>query len=149
MAQFFEMDPGTYVASQLVEEDFAEVAAKGFRSVVNNRPDGEAAGQLANADAEAAARRNGLEFRFMPVSCLNVTDDDKVEAFARLMRELPGPILFYCRSGTRCATLWTQVAATRSGTDYALARALSAGFDLEMLRDDIDERAAKFVGQAA
>lgn len=149
MAQFFEMDPGTYVASQLVEEDFAEVAAKGFRSVVNNRPDGEAAGQLANVDAEAAARRNGLEFRFMPVSCLNVTDDDKVEAFDRLMRELPGPILFYCRSGTRCATLWTQVAATRSGTDYALARALSAGFDLEMLRDDIDERAAKVVGQAA
>lgn len=149
MAQLIQMDARTYVAPQLVEEDFAELAAKGFRSVVNNRPDGEAPGQLTNADAEAAARRHGLEFRYMPVSCLDVTDDDKIEAFARLMIELPGPVVFYCRSGTRCATLWTQVEAFRSGTDRALAAALRAGFDLEMLRDDINERAEKIVGQAA
>ncbi len=149
MAQLIQIDARTFVAPQLTESDFAELAAKGFRSVVNNRPDGEAPGQFANAEAEIAARRNGLEFRHLPVSCMDVTEDDKVDAFARLLAELPGPIVFYCKSGTRCATLWTQVEALNSGADRALALAAQAGFDLEMLRDDIEERAARRMEEAA
>ena len=40
MAKIIQLEPDVAVAPQLVEADFAEIAARGFRSVVNNRPDG-------------------------------------------------------------------------------------------------------------
>lgn len=141
MVKIVQLEPDIAVAPQLGEADFAEIAALGFRAVVNNRPDGEAADQLPNAQAEAAARRHGLAYRYQPVRNLNVTDDDVVEAFARLADELPGPVLFYCRSGTRCTTLWTQAAAPRLGIDRALATARAAGYDLDFLRETLAGRA--------
>ncbi len=140
MVNIIQLEPDIAVAPQLVEADFAEIAARGFRSVVNNRPDGEAPNQLANAQAEVAAHRHGLEFRYQPVRNINVTDDDVVGTFARLMDNLPGPILFYCRTGTRCATLWTQAAAGRLGVDEALAVAHNVGYDLDFLRDTLATR---------
>lgn len=141
MAKIAQLDAKVSVSPQLVESDFAELAARGFRSVVNNRPDGEAPDQLPNAQAEAAARRQGLEFRHQPVPNPRVTDDDVVAGFAKLMDELPGPILFYCRSGTRCTTLWTQAMAGRIGIEPALAAARNAGYNLDALRDLLKERA--------
>jgi uncharacterized protein (TIGR01244 family) len=140
VAKIIQLEPNVAVAPQLVEADFAEIAARGFRSVVNNRPDGEAPGQLPSADAEAAARSHGLTFQYQPVKNGNVTDDDVVDDFARLMDELPRPILFYCRTGTRCTILWTQVAAPRLGVDAALSIAQDAGYELDVLRDTLLER---------
>ena len=140
MAKIIQLEPDVAVAPQLVEADFAEIAARGFRSVVNNRPDGEAPDQLPNAQAEAAARRHGLAFHYQPVRNGNVTDDDVVDTFARLMDELPGPILFYCRTGTRCTILWTQAAAPRVGVDEVLSVAHGAGYELDFLRDTLVER---------
>jgi sulfide:quinone oxidoreductase len=57
VAKFVKLDPQVSVSPQLVAADFAEAAARGFRSVVNNRPDGEAADQLPNAEAAALAQR--------------------------------------------------------------------------------------------
>jgi uncharacterized protein (TIGR01244 family) len=141
MARIIRLEDNVSVAPQLVTADFAEIAAQGFASVVNNRPDGEVPGQLPNAAAEAAARRAGLAFRYLPVRNPNVTDDDVVDAFAAALDELPGPILFYCRSGTRCTTLWAQVAAERLGIDRTLEIAAAAGYDLEVLRDHLAHRA--------
>lgn len=140
MVDIIQLEPDIAVAPQLVEADFAEIAARGFRSVVNNRPDGEAPDQLPNAQAEAAARRHGLAFRYQPVKNGNVTDDDVVNTFSRLMDELPGPILFYCRTGTRCTILWTQAAAPRLGVDEVLSVAHNAGYELDFLRDTLAER---------
>jgi sulfide:quinone oxidoreductase len=140
MVNIVQLAPDIAVAPQLVEADFADIAARGFRSVVNNRPEGETPDQLPNAQAEAAAHRHGLEFRYQPVRNINVTDDDVVETFARLMENLPGPILFYCRTGTRCTILWTQAAAGRLGVDETLAVAHNAGYDLDFLRDTLADR---------
>ena len=138
--KIIQLEPGIAVAPQLVEADFAEIVDLGFRSVVNNRPDGEAPDQLPSAQAEAAAHRHGLTYRYQPVKNVNVLDDDVVADFARLMDELAGPTLFYCRSGTRCTTLWTQVAASRQGIDEALTVARDAGYDLDFLREMLSER---------
>jgi sulfide:quinone oxidoreductase len=116
--------------------------------VVSNRPDGEAPDQLPPGTARAAARLNGLTFSYPPVKNLNVTDDDVVDAFTRLIDELPRPILFYCRSGTRCTELWSQASAGRLGIDAVLAAAARARYDLEFLRETIDERAEMVVGTA-
>jgi uncharacterized protein (TIGR01244 family) len=140
MLRIIPLEPDIAVAPQLTEADFAEIAARGFRSVVDSRPDGEASGQLASAAAAAAARRQGLAFRYQPVRSINVTDDDAVGAFAQSMDDLPGPILFYCGTGMRCATLWTQAAAPRLGADAALAVARKVGFELDFLRETLTGR---------
>jgi sulfide:quinone oxidoreductase len=140
MAQLIQLEDDVFVAPQLVEDDFAEVATRGFRSVVNNRPDGEAADQLPTEQAESAARRLGLEFHYQPVANLNVTDDDIVDAFAELLDALPRPVLFYCRTGTRCSILWAQSAVARLGVEKTLEIVTAAGYDLEPLREQLEER---------
>ncbi len=138
--KIIQLEDHIAAAGQLKESDFALLAALGFRSVVNNRPDGEAADQLPDATARAAAARHGLNYRYQPVANANVTDDDVVGEFTRAMDELPGPVLFYCRTGNRCTALWVQAAAPRLGIAPALATAMQAGFDLEILRETIEER---------
>ena len=118
----------------------ALAAARGFRSVVAIRPEGEAPDQLPQASAAQVAERNGLAFRYLPVSGLDAIDEDTVISFARLMDELPGPILFYCGTGTRCAVLWSQAAASRLGVDAVLRAARKAGFKFDFLRDTLEER---------
>lgn len=86
----------------------AEAARAGFRSVVNNRPDFEhGPNQPTHAEIEAAARAAGLEYRFLPVGGGYQTPEE-VEAFARLLNELPRPLLAFCRSGNRSANLYLQ-----------------------------------------
>ncbi len=147
MARIAQLESDVFVAWQLVESDFATLAAQGFRSVVNNRPDGETPGQLPSAQAQAAARRHGLQFRYQPVDGLTVTDDDVVDAFARTLAELPRPILFYCRSGTRCSMVWSQAMVGGLGVETVLQSAARAGYDLEDLREDLIDRAKRVEDQ--
>jgi uncharacterized protein (TIGR01244 family) len=103
--------PDVCVAPQLDPAAMAEVARAGFRSVVNNRPDFEGgAGQPTSAAVEAAARAAGLEYRYVPVQSAYQTPEQVAE-FARVMEELPRPVLLYCRSGSRSARLYQQAQA--------------------------------------
>lgn len=143
MEKIVELEEGVFVASQLVEDDFARISARGLRAVVANRPDGEASGQLSHEEAEAAARRHGLEFRYHPVPSFNVTDDEEVEAFARAITELEGPVLFYCRTGNRSTILWALASVERLGVSATLAIAKRAGYDLDNVRMFLEERAGR------
>ncbi len=140
MVDIKQLEPEVAVARQLIEADFAALAERGFRAVVAVRPDGEAADQLPQAQAAEAAARHGLAFRYHPVTGAKVTEHDSVEIFARLMDDLPGPVLFYCGTGTRCTVLWTQAAAPRLGADAVLAAARDAGHDLDFLHDTLVAR---------
>ena len=140
MTTIAELEKGVFVASQLSESDFALLPAIGIRSVVANRPDGEADDQLPHPAAQAAARRNGLQFRYQPVESVETTDDSVVADFARLMGELEGPVLFYCRTGNRSSLLWAQAAANRLGVDSVIAAAAKIGCDFEPIRDIIEDR---------
>ena len=100
------------VAPQLWPEAMAEAARLGFRSVVNNRPDFEhGPDQPTNAAIEAAARAAGLEYRFLPVNGAYQTPE-QIAAFARLLDELPRPLLLFCRSGARSTRLYMAAKAT-------------------------------------
>jgi uncharacterized protein (TIGR01244 family) len=95
-----------YVAPQLTPEAMAEAARAGFRSVVNNRPDFEAgATQPTSAAIEAAAGAAGLAYRYLPVSPAYQSPEDAA-AMARLLAELPRPVLLFCRSGARSTRLY-------------------------------------------
>ncbi len=103
---FTQLNEQFAVAPQLAPADMAAVAAAGFKSVINNRPDGEGGPeQPANADIEAAARAAGLEYRYQPVNGRNIQPQD-VDDFAELIDTLPQPVLAFCRTGTRSGVLW-------------------------------------------
>jgi uncharacterized protein (TIGR01244 family) len=105
--------PDVCVAPQLTPTSMAEAARAGFRSVINNRPDFEyGPDQPTHAAIEAAARAAGLEYRFLPVNPAFQTPEE-VEAFARLLDELPRPILAFCRSGNRSSNLYAQATLLR------------------------------------
>lgn len=94
------------VAPQLNPAAMAELARLGFRSVVNNRPDFEhGPDQPTNAAIEEAARAAGLEYRFLPVNGAYQTPEE-IAAFARLLAELPKPMVAFCRSGARSTKLF-------------------------------------------
>ena len=97
---------GAYsVAPQIAREDVREIAARGFRSIMCNRPDGESPDQTDVAEIRAAAEAEGLAFAFVPVVSGQIGGED-VAAFRAALADLPAPVLAYCRSGARCQNLW-------------------------------------------
>ncbi len=95
------------VAPQLTPDAMAEAAQAGFKSVVNNRPDFEhGPDQPSSAQIEAAARAAGLEYRYLPVDSAYQSPDE-IAAMAKLLAELPRPLLMFCRSGARSTRLYT------------------------------------------
>lgn len=100
-----EITPDYSVAPQIRPEDIPEIKARGFRSIMCNRPDGEAPDQPSFAEIEAAAKAEGLPIAFVPVVSGQITDED-VERFRAAMAELPEPVFAYCRSGGRCQSLF-------------------------------------------
>lgn len=117
------------VRPQVTAADVAGIAAAGFRAIVCNRPDGEGADQPGFEEIEAAARAAGLEARYLPVVSGKVRDEDAA-VFGAALAELPRPILAYCRTGTRSATLWALSEAGRRPLPDILARAKAAGYDM-------------------
>lgn len=124
------LSPALSVAAQISTADVAAIRAAGFRSLVCHRPDGEASDQPSFREIEQAALDAGLHVRYQPVESGKVTDEQAVE-FGRMMKELPGPVFAYCRTGTRSATLWAlSVAGQMSVTDI-VETAGKAGYDLK------------------
>lgn len=122
------LDQTTFVAvRQLTVGDVDEAAAQGIRMIVNNRPDGEEPGQPSSVEIEAAARAAGLDYRHIPVA--GTFPPEQVEAMAQALGE--GPVLAFCRSGTRSTFLWALARSARgTPADESVAAAAAAGFDL-------------------
>lgn len=117
------------VAPQISVADVAEARAQGFRAIVCNRPDAEAPDQPGFTEIEAAARAAGMEARYIPVTPGLVRDTD-AEAMGAALRDLPGPVLAYCRTGTRSATLWSLAEARTRPLPEILAATKAAGYDM-------------------
>jgi sulfide:quinone oxidoreductase len=107
--------------------------AREFRTIVNARPDAEESGQPSSAEIEQAARRLGLEYVHIPVVPGQITDE-QVAAFAEALDAKPGPVLAFCKSGTRAASLWALSRAGEHGADAVMDAAAKAGFDLQGLK---------------
>lgn len=133
--------PGFAVTGELSADDFARIAALGFRSIINNRPDREAPDQLGSAREAALARSAGLDYAFVPASKLELFSDVVVEPMQQALAALPAPILAHCKSGQRSAIAWAAASARSAPVDVVLAQLTAAGFDLDFLRDDLDAQA--------
>ena len=129
------------VSPQISVADVAEAAAQGFKAIVCNRPDGESADQIAFGEIEAAAKAKGLEIVWQPVISGQMSDEEG-RKFGEIVDGLPGPVLAYCRSGTRCIMLWALSQAGKKPTADIVRQAAEAGYDLSALAPRLQHLAA-------
>ncbi|MGE8450658.1 MAG: TIGR01244 family sulfur transferase, partial [Pseudomonadales bacterium] len=93
------------VSPQISATDVASLKALGYGAIVCHRPDGESSDQPNFEEIAQAARQAGLQAVHQPV-VPGQASAEQAAGFAALCAELPKPILAYCRTGTRSATLW-------------------------------------------
>lgn len=93
------------VGPQPDRETILSLYEKGYRALVNLRPNNEEVGQLGDLKERAAARDAGLSYTFVPVTMSNVTEGD-VHAFQAAVTEADGPVFAHCKSGTRALALY-------------------------------------------
>ncbi len=138
---FIRLTPDIAVAPQLAPADCATARAQGFTAIVNNRPDGEAAGQPSAAEMRASATAAGLRYADIPVDHTGM-GMPQVEAMAAELAAAGGPLLAFCRSGTRSANLWALAAAFRGGNpDAIIAAAGAGGYDVAGMRPTLQSLA--------
>lgn len=130
------------VSPQPGEAQVAQAAKEGFKAIIDNRPDGEEPGQLSAAGMQVLAARHGMDFAHVPVVPGEIGDED-VRSMADALARLEGPVLAYCRTGTRSTTLWALSQAGILSTDKIIATAAAAGYDLETLRPRLESSATK------
>ena len=128
-----KIEDGFFVSPQIMPEHFAELAAQGIKTIINNRPDGERGAYPSNDEMAKLAGENGMEYRFIPVNPMALTMDP-VNAFAEAMNELPKPVAAYCASGRRSAMMWALTNASTKSADEIIAACSAQGHDLNQMR---------------
>jgi sulfide:quinone oxidoreductase len=120
------------VSPQVLPGELADLAAAGFRSVINNRPDGEAEEQPGSAAMAQAAAAHGLAYRHIPVVPGHY-EPAVIDAMAQALEDMPAPVLAFCRTGTRSTSLWALQAARHTDADVLVKLSGEAGYDLAAL----------------
>ena len=143
MSDFRQVTDHFWASPQIDLDDVAEAQARGFALIINNRPEGEAPDQVPGDAIEAAARSAGMAYRAIPVTHAGFSDP-QVHAMATAIGEAEGPVLAYCRSGTRSTLLWALAQAAQGEDPEAIAAsAANAGYDVAPVRPLIDMLAAQ------
>jgi uncharacterized protein (TIGR01244 family) len=95
------------IANHVEASDVERLATSGYKTLICNRPDGEADDQVEFKEVDAAAQKWGLKAVYLPVDVSGATVETQKE-FGKIIEDCPKPVVAYCRSGTRSAMLWSQ-----------------------------------------
>lgn len=130
MTDFRRVTDQLSVAPQITVEDVEQARAQGFVRIVNNRPDGESPDQTSSGKIEAAARAAGLDYVHIPV--MGGPTQAQAQAMAEAVHTADGPVLAYCRSGTRSITTWAfgEILAGTTPREELAQVGAAAGYDL-------------------
>ena len=139
--------PHVAVCGQLKPDDLAGLAKRGFRAIVNNRPDGEAwIGQPKAARLDEAAAEAGIASHHITFTMPTLTAEH-ARHFNAVLDGAEGPVLVFCASGFRSALLWAIARAARGESiDDLLKAAAAAGQPLDKHRETIARLAAEARG---
>lgn len=139
---FRQLSAAVFASPQIGLAELEAARAQGVAMIINNRPEGESDDQTSGAEIEAAARAAGLGYVAIPVTHAGFSEA-QVKAMAQALSQAKGPILAYCRSGTRSTLLWALAEASRGESPHALAAAAAqAGYDVTPVRALMDMLAA-------
>ncbi len=122
--------PDFAVAPQISPDEMADLAAAGFKRIISNRPDAEVPPQLSSATMAAAAAAAGLDYVHVPI--VGMPNAAQVEAVFTALQGADGPVLAYCRSGTRSITAWAigQARHGEAAPEALIALGRDAGYDV-------------------
>lgn len=130
--QLKQVNQEFYVADQISQRDVAELANKGIKTIICNRPDGEGADQPNIIEIQEVASTHGIQVEYLPVVSGRVTDD-QAEEFKSVYQAAQKPILAFCRTGTRSITLWGLSQVSGLSLDQMLLVSKTLGYDLQGL----------------
>ena len=130
MSDFRPVTEQISVAPQISVADVEAAAAQGFKTIINNRPDGEDTTQPSGHEIEAAAKAAGLAYFHIPVR--GGPTPEQVETTTRVLEQAQGPILAFCRSGTRSIVTWSlsQASTGQRSAQELVGLGRAAGYDL-------------------
>lgn len=130
MTEFRRVTDQLSVSPQISLEDLPRAAAMGFKLVINNRPDGEDPAQPSSAVVEAAAKAAGLAYAYIPVR--GGPTQEQVAEERSILENTEGPVLAFCRSGTRSIITWSLGEAMDGARsrDELVKLGEQAGYDL-------------------
>ena len=138
MSDFRQIEDGIFASPQIELADIETAKAMGIALIINNRPEDESPDQTPGADIEAAARAAGISYVAIPVTQAGFSET-QVTGMVAALREAQGPVLAYCRSGTRSTLLWALAQASQGRSPDELARcAAGAGYDVGPVRPAMD-----------
>ena len=132
MADIRTINESVSVAPQITVDDIVAIKAAGFVAIVNNRPDEEEAGQPAGDAIRAAAEAAGLAYVAIPITHAGFSHP-QIDAMTQALPAADGPVLAYCRSGTRCTMLWALSQHGVMDDQEITLRAAKAGYDVSGL----------------
>src|SRR3546814_5676971 len=136
--QIRRLDDRISVSPQITTDDLAVLAEAGYRTVINNRPDAEEAGQPEGATVARTAETLGIDYTAIPIDHTGFSHP-QIDAMRAALDAASGPVLAFCRSGTRSAHLWALAEAKAGGDPAAItAKAAAAGYDLSGIRPLLD-----------
>jgi sulfide:quinone oxidoreductase len=133
------LTPNVTALAQPSVEDVAELAERGYRSIVSNRPENETEDQPSWLDLKAAAAAKNMDAIQIPV-VMGQISEDQVEAFRNALEDLPRPIAVFCRTGTRAALMWALANEGNLTVDERIAIAAKDGYDLEPFRQRLADQ---------
>lgn len=108
------LSPTLSVSPQILPQELASLAKSGFKSIICNLPDGECGpGQPRYDQIETAAKAAGMPSAYLPI-VPGQAGPAEAAAFRDLLNRLPTPIIAFCRSGNRSASLWTLAQTART-----------------------------------
>jgi len=138
MADIRPITDSIAVAPQLTPDDIAAIKAAGYKAIVNNRPDDEEAGQPSGEAIRAAAEAAGLSYTAIPVTHAGFSHP-QLDAMGAALAAADGPVLAFCRSGTRSCNLWA-LAAAKDGREPGglIESARAAGYDINGIRPTLE-----------
>lgn len=140
---FRQITETVYASPQIGTDAIAQAQALGIVRIINNRPEGESDDQTEGEAIEAAARAAGIDYVAIPVTHAGFSEW-QVDAMAKALADAEGPVLAYCRSGTRSTLLWALARAKQGDNPETIAAsAQGAGYDVAPIRPLLDMLSAK------
>lgn len=132
MSPFRTITPNFSASPQISVADVAQAAQNGFVSIICNRPDHEDGGQIEAATIAKACAEHGLSFTHIPIS--GGIPEEAIPKMREALAASSGPVLAYCRSGTRSTNLWALAEASAGAVPEELVEAGGrGGYDLRGL----------------
>ncbi|MBL4707271.1 MAG: TIGR01244 family phosphatase [Flavobacteriales bacterium] len=127
-----QLSPNLAVSAQIRPEDVADLAAAGFKVLINNRPDQEVGADCDHEVMAKAAEAAGMQYHYLPFHPGQITPELITDFSAASAGH--APVIAYCRSGHRCTVLWALSQAGRRPEAEILETATDAGYDLSPVR---------------